>query len=148
MVFPQLPCFQRYKASVGGSQRPIKEEERDGSHLRHAHRTPLSVRRSCSLNKCPHPAVSHCGCGEKVSDNLTGEMRHLHQIINTLTDRRQSVLGEPSSAPNISCRVQTCTFISASRPRTFSTRFPVDGIGTNQKRLKNMHGGCLRKTCK
>lgn len=74
------------------SRSPIKAEEWGTSLLCHAHRTPLSVRQSCSPNKCPHPAVSHCGCREKVSDNLAGEMRHLHQIINTLTDRRQSVL--------------------------------------------------------
>lgn len=90
------------------SRSPITAEEWGTSLLCHAHRTPLSVRQSYSPNKCPHPAVSHSGCWEKVSDNLTDEMRHLHQIINTLTDRRQSVLREPFPTPNISFKDETC----------------------------------------
>lgn len=38
------------------------------------------------------PAGSRCGRREKMS-NMTGEIRHFHQIINALTDRHHSVLG-------------------------------------------------------
>lgn len=97
----RLWCFQlcstieeQVVTNALSSQSPIKAEEWGTSLHCHAHRTPLSVRQSCSPNKCPHPAVLHWRCRGKVSDYLTGKMRHLHQIINTLTDRRQRVLGE------------------------------------------------------
>lgn len=124
------------------SRSPIKAEEWGTSLLCHAHRTPLSVRRSCSPNMCPHPAVSHCGCREKVSDNLTGKMRHLHQIINTLTDRRQSVLGELFATPNISYRDETrMPLLQCLYPEIrFALIFPVDSIETNQ--LQNESQAC------
>ena len=105
-------------SSSHGRWSPIKAGEWGTSLLCHAHMTPLSVRWSCSPNKCPHPALSHRGCRQRVSDNLTGEMRHLHQIINNLTDRWERVHGDfylsiylsihPSIHPSI--RPQTLSF--------------------------------------
>ena len=90
-----------------------------------------------SPNKCPHPAVSHRGCWQKVSDNLTGEMRHLHQIINTLTDRRQSVLGEPFFAPNIGYRDKTLVALLSGNMSPVP--FPC---GTETSRLQNESDAC------
>lgn len=94
--------------SAPSSQSPIKADVRGTSLLCHAHRTPLSVRQSCSPNKSPphHPTTLSGAerCRGKESDHLTGKMRHLHQIINTLTGGRRRVLGEPSPTANISCR--------------------------------------------
>lgn len=109
--------MEHVRSQRGTGWRPIKAIEWGTSLLCHAHKTPLSVRLSCSPNKRPCPAVSHYGCQRKVSGNLTGKMRCLHQIINTLTDRRKSVLGESPSTTAIAKKAYTA--------ETCLTRFSV-----------------------
>lgn len=116
------------------SQSPIKAEEWGTSLHCHAHRTPLSVRQSCSPNKCPHPAVLHRRCREKVSDYLTSKMRHLHQIINTLTDRRQHVLGEHFSTASTTEARPTFPLHECFYPGICSLfNFSANSKGTSQQ---------------
>ena len=96
---------------------------------------------------------------KKVSDNLTGEMRRLHQIINTHTDRRQSVPGEPFFMPKNQLQRRDhhtpffffFFYISAPLSRnTFLVHFPCRrcrkpaGYKTNHK-LVMKHSGNLHK---
>lgn len=81
-----------FKIDWRASWSPIKGAEW-GTFLQClAHRSPLSIRQCRTPNKCPStPAVSHCRSLEHMSDNLTGAMKCLHQIINTFIDRSQSI---------------------------------------------------------
>lgn len=94
-----------FKIDWRASWSPIKGAEW-GTFLQClAHRSPLSIRQCRTPNKCPSTsAVSHCRSLEHMSDNLTGAMKCLHQIINAFIDRSQRVLREHFCTPRICYR--------------------------------------------
>lgn len=134
-------CFQLYRAfeEEGEVSNALWSPSPTVSKRKRARHFPFSVMLTgphCQSDRAAHQTsaptpLSHTeGVEEKVSDNLTGEMRRLHQIINTHTDRRQSVPGEPFFTPNISYRDETTIplffLFLISAPLSRDT-FPADG---------------------